>query len=185
VISGYRPNPDSSDSPGSVYSQQERWLRSKDDGRNPRRAFIQDLQRKLEEWIGAGNLIIIGMDANDNVRTGDVNRMLRTKGLMDVHASQHPHLATQATCNKNTQGIPVDGIWASPSLDCTAAGYLGFGEVLMGKTDHSIIWADFSKQNNSNLLLRCHYNPTGKVDSRPGPRMGRDKNLFSPVLVRC
>jgi hypothetical protein len=95
----------------------------------------------------AGDLLIIGMDANDNVRTGDVNKMLRTKGLLDVHAAQHPHLATQVTCNKNTQGIPVDGIWASPSLDCIAGGYLGFGKLLMGKTDHRAIWADFSYES--------------------------------------
>jgi hypothetical protein len=93
----------------------------------------------------AGNLIIIGMDANDNVRTGTINAMLRSQGLLDVHATRHPHLPTVATCNKNTQGIPVDGIWASsPSLDCLAADYYGFGELVIGKTDHRMIWANFS-----------------------------------------
>jgi hypothetical protein len=104
---------------------------------------MKDLQSKLESWMEQGNLILIGMDANDNVRTGDVNTMLRTQGLSEVHAAQHLHLVTQATCNKNTQGIPVDGIWASPSLESLAAGYYGFGEVLMGKTDHCAIWPDF------------------------------------------
>jgi hypothetical protein len=41
------------------------------------------------------------------------------------------------------QGIPVDGIWASPALNGLAAGYLGFGEVIIGKTYHRMIWADF------------------------------------------
>ena len=70
--------------------------------------------------------------------------MLQTLGLIDVHHSQHPHLPTTATCNKNNQDIPVDGIWASPSIDVIAAGYYGFGELVMGKTDHRMIWADFS-----------------------------------------
>ena len=87
------------------------------------------------------------MDVNDNVRTGDVNTMLQIQGLSEAHAAQHPHMPTQSTCNKNTQGIPVDGIWASPSLDCLAAGYYGYGEVLMGKTDHRAIWADFSYES--------------------------------------
>ena len=117
VISGYRPNPDPSDRPGSVYSQQERYLRSIHDDRNPRRAFIIDLKNALTTWAEEGNLFIIGLDANDNVRTGDVNAMLRSIGLVDIHHSQHPHLATVATCNKNTQSIPVDGIWASPSIE--------------------------------------------------------------------
>jgi hypothetical protein len=32
----------------------------------------------------------------------------------------------------------------SPSLECLAAGYYGFGELFIGKTDHRMIWADFS-----------------------------------------
>jgi hypothetical protein len=36
MISGYRPNPDCTDRPGSVYSQQERRLRDINDDRNPR-----------------------------------------------------------------------------------------------------------------------------------------------------
>jgi len=50
IISGYRPNPDSSDKTGSVYSQHERYLRSKNDNRNPRRAFVSDLKDALEKW---------------------------------------------------------------------------------------------------------------------------------------
>ena len=73
--------------------------------------------------------------------------MLRIAGLIDVHHAKHPHLSTASTCNKNTHDIPVDGIWASPSLDCVAAGYYGYGELLMGKTDHRMIWADFSYES--------------------------------------
>jgi hypothetical protein len=118
VVSGYRPNPDATDRTGSVYSQQERRLRILQDNRNPRRAFVKDLEVQLDSWITEGNLLLIGIDANDNIRTGDVNAMIRSRGLTDVHAAQHPHLPTECTCNKNTQGIPVDGIWASPSLKC-------------------------------------------------------------------
>jgi hypothetical protein len=139
VLSGYRPNPDSNDRPGTVFSQQERHLRSKHDDRDPQRTFIKDLEVQLDLWMTAGNLIIIGLDANDNVRTGPVSAMLRSKGLVEVHSAQHPQLPPRATCNKNTQDIPVDGIWASPSLECSSAGYLGLGEIIIGKTDHCLI----------------------------------------------
>jgi hypothetical protein len=76
VISGYRPNPDSTDRAGSVFSQQERYLRHIKDDRNPRRAFNQDLGKAIENWMSEGNLIVIGLDANNNVCTGDVNAML-------------------------------------------------------------------------------------------------------------
>ena len=59
VISGYRPNPDYTDRPGSVYSQQERSLREREDDRNPRKAFTQDLAKDLDAWTTAGNLIIL------------------------------------------------------------------------------------------------------------------------------
>jgi hypothetical protein len=95
----------------------------------------------------ACNLIIIGLDANGKVWTGPVNAMPRSRGLVDVHSAQHPHLPPRATCNKNTQAIPVDGRWASPSLDCSSAGYLGFGEIMIGKTDHCLIWANFTYES--------------------------------------
>jgi hypothetical protein len=123
VISGYRPNSDHADRTGSVYSQHKRRLRATGDNCNPRRAFIKDLSNQLELWMDEGDMIILGLDANDNVRTGDVNAMLQIKGLVDVHAATHPHLATESTCNKNTQEIPVDGIWATPALECISAGY--------------------------------------------------------------
>jgi hypothetical protein len=143
VVTGYRPNPDHTDRPGSVFSQQQRRLRTLKDDRDPRRAFIKDLEALIETWTTEGNLLIIGLDANDNVRTGAVNAMLRSKGLLDAHAAQHPHHPTEATCNKNKQDIPVDGIWTSLSLECSAAEYYGFGELIIGKTDHRMIWADF------------------------------------------
>ena len=147
IISRYRPNPDVANRTGLVYYQHERYLRSIQDDRNPRRAFVSDLKKELEKWSNEGNLFIIGIDANDNVRTGDVNAMLRSIGLVDVHHSQHPHLQPASTCNKNTQSVPVDGIWASPSIECQAAGYYGFGKLVMEKTDHRMIWADFSYES--------------------------------------
>ena len=147
VISGYRPNPDQSDRPGTVFSQHERYLRTINDFRDPRRAFIKDLETQLDIWIEEGDLLVIGLDANDNVRTGAVNAMLQSKGLTEVHSKRHPHLPSASTCNKNNKDIPVDGIWASPSLECIAAGYYGYGEIIVGKTDHRMIWADFTYES--------------------------------------
>ena len=133
VISGYQPNLDYNDRRGTVFSQQEQYLRSHNNNRNPQRAFVKDLEAQLDLWMREGNLIIIGLDANDNVQTGPVNAMLRSQGLVEVHSNQHPHLPTRATCNKNTRATLVDGIWSSPSLKCSAVGYLGFGEIVIGQ----------------------------------------------------
>jgi hypothetical protein len=110
--------------------------------------LLKDLETKLDTWTTMGNLIIIGLDANGNVRTGDVNAILRQHGLVvEVNLAQHPHLAPAATCNKNKQNIPINGLWASPSLEYVSAGYYKFSEVVIGKTDHRMIWADFSYES--------------------------------------
>jgi hypothetical protein len=152
IISGYRPNPDSSNKTGSVYSQHERYLWSIKDNRNPHRAFVKDLQADLKKWSDKGNQFIIGLDANGNVRTIDINCMMRQAGLVDIHHLRHPHLSTTATCNTNTQDIPVYGIWGSLTLDCVTARYYGSGELLMGKTDHRMIWADFLCESAFGLI---------------------------------
>jgi hypothetical protein len=61
----YRPNPDTQDKTGSVYSQPERHLQHIKDDRNSRRAFIKDLEKSIDQWMEDGNLLIIGLDAND------------------------------------------------------------------------------------------------------------------------
>jgi hypothetical protein len=114
---------------------------------DPRRAFIKDLETKLDNWMAAGNLIVIGLDANDSIRTGNMNAMLKTRGLVEIHSAQHPHIKPEATCNKNTHNTPVGSIWASPSLECLAAGYCRFREPIIGKTDHRMIWADLSYES--------------------------------------
>jgi len=119
------------------------------------------------------------MDANDNVRTGNVNAMLRSIGLVDTHHSRHPHLTAASTCNKNTQSVPVDGIWASPSLECCAAGYNGFGELLMGKTNHRMIWADFSY---SSLFGFKPPDPTYKAPQRLTLQDPRVVKRYNTVL---
>jgi hypothetical protein len=106
VLRGYQPNPDSNDCPGTVFSQQERHLRSQNDDRDPPRAFIKDLEAQLDLWMTAGNLIIIGLDANDNVRTGPVNAMLQSRGLVEVHSAQHPHLA-ELPATKTLKPFPL------------------------------------------------------------------------------
>jgi hypothetical protein len=73
VLSGYRPNPDSNDRPRTVFSQQQRHLSSQNDDRNPPCAYNKDLEVQLDLWMTAGNLIIIGLDANNNVWLGLMN----------------------------------------------------------------------------------------------------------------
>ena len=56
-----------------MFHQQARGLSKNDDHRNPVDALMEDLVNAIAEWKELGDHIIIGMDANEDVRTGTVN----------------------------------------------------------------------------------------------------------------
>ena len=60
--------------------------------------------------------MVLGIDANDNVRDGDVTKALREVGMFEAVVSNHKEKSVPATCATNTQRIPIDSIWTSPGL---------------------------------------------------------------------
>ena len=111
--------------------------------RNQRDAILEDIQKHIIRWQEEGDLIILGMDTNENIDRGPAAFARQCK-LIPVLQLVHPDLPMTATCNKNRQEIAVDGIWSSPSLEITQCGMAGFGEMQVGKTDHRILWLDIS-----------------------------------------
>ena len=89
VVSAYRP-PDTSNKDNSVMQQQYRYLKDKGrveengDTTNPRKAFYEDLRNEIEEWKEEGNQIIIGLDANEDVRTGATHRFFKDLGMEEA-----------------------------------------------------------------------------------------------------
>jgi hypothetical protein len=149
IISGYRPIEDNTNRPYTVFSQQEHYFNTiaiPSSYRNPRRAFYEDLDVCMRQWIDAGDLIILGLDANEDVHTGETREWITSWGLADVLATMHPHLDRVATCSKNHSCVPIDGFWASPSLQIEASGMTGFGE-LYPDSDHRILWADIKRES--------------------------------------
>ena len=142
IITGYRPNPDSSDSTSTVFSQHQQFLLAQNDDREPRLAFLEDLGTAIHEWQNLGDLLVLCLDANEPVRGGAICRFTRQWDLIDVHHNKHPDLSPTATCSKNSSEQPIDGIWVSRPLVICAAGYSGFDELLLTHTDHRLLWVD-------------------------------------------
>jgi len=71
--------------------QQTRRLRTVDDTYTHRDALIEDLRKAVKQGIEDGEHLITGMDANEDVRTGKLTKMLREQGLHDAILSKHPH----------------------------------------------------------------------------------------------
>ena len=145
IISGYRPTTNCRQSgPLQVGNQHETYFLSLDDDRPARAAFLADLEREASDWLRDGDLLVIGLDANEHVRQGDVHRFAQRLGLLDAHQGRHPYLPTAATCSKTRNNYPIDGIWISPALEVSAAGYLGFDDYPIGNTDHRLLWIDLT-----------------------------------------
>jgi hypothetical protein len=146
VITGYPPCVDYSDKPNSVFSQHERYCAKKKDECDPRRAFYEDLDYDMQVWLAAGNLIVLGLDANEHVWQGTTLEFIDKWGLVDVHTDRHSHLSTVATQDTNKNSVPVDGLWCLPGLPITAAGMTGFGELKINNADHRMVWVDIPNE---------------------------------------
>ena len=125
----------------TVYKQHLRYLRSQNDDRDPLKAFEADLEKTLAAWIEDGERILLGMDANQDVRSGSLSRMLAKLGMRDIILARHQAQGPPpATYERNESEVPIDGIFAN--FDCldVRCGYMDFGDGLPG--DHRTLWAD-------------------------------------------
>jgi len=116
-------------------------LRSTKDYRNPTTALQEDLKTAVLTWVEAGEHLIIGIDANENVQNGALTSMLRACGLHNMIHTKHPKLKNFPTFECSDNDTPIDAIMTTfPDSQTTRCGYLAFGEGLPG--DHRTLWAD-------------------------------------------
>ena len=99
IVSAYRPC--QSDGAGSVFRQHQRVLSASGDHRTPLVAFREDLRAEILAWKTDGDHLVIGMDANEDVRSGEINTLFQRLGLhdaiLDLHAGTSPPPLTIAT----------------------------------------------------------------------------------------
>jgi hypothetical protein len=50
----------------------------------PREALYEDLHRACSEWLTAGDQLIIGIDANEDVQTGQTAAFFQTLGMKEA-----------------------------------------------------------------------------------------------------
>ena len=126
IITGYRPVQDRSNRPNSVYSQHEKHFHDQKLLKEPRTAFLDDIERSIKQWINEGDQIVLGLDLNDDAWTSTAAQRIVSWGLHNTMTKTHPTLTKVATCNKNQREVPIDATWASPGIDIIAAGISGF-----------------------------------------------------------
>ena len=144
VISAYRPCTNNSDI-GSTYQQHLRYFRSMGNFADPRDLFLDHLATAIGEWQNDGDSIILGMDANQDIRAPSIKHFCDALHLSETVLSRHPTQPPIATYNRNQSDETIDGIFISSHLNPVACGYLAFEEGC--PSDHRAIWIDFSRHD--------------------------------------
>ena len=78
--------------------------------------FIRVLCKFLGDLRDEGNNVVLGMDANDNVRDGKVIKTLMEIGIFEAVVSNHGDESVPAAYATNKQQKLIDSIWTSPGL---------------------------------------------------------------------
>ena len=90
---------------------------------NPRIIFDDNLIIFLQRTLRKGDNIVPGIDMNEDVRSGKLAKQLKGLGLIDLILSTHLLEPPPATFNSNNGRIPIDALWATPSIKVTGAGF--------------------------------------------------------------
>ena len=80
---------------------------------NPRERLFSDLGKSINEWIAAGDQLLIMGDWNVDVREHHLTDFFEPHGIREVLLEKHGQNAPP-TCNMGSS--PIDGIWATSSL---------------------------------------------------------------------
>jgi hypothetical protein len=140
VITAYRPC--KSRGLTSTYIQQQRILVAKKVELCPRKKMINDLTTQINNWLEAGDQIILMIDLNDNILNSEASRQLQSIGLKEGITQRHDEKQIMSTCNRGNYAI--DGIFVSSTIMIQKGGYCPFN---IFPSDHRALWIDVTMSN--------------------------------------
>lgn len=105
---------------------------------DPIDCFDHDLMQFISSCMANGEQIILGIDANEDVRTGSFARNMHGLGLSDICTSRHG-IDPPPTYARGS--LPIDAIFVSASLLQSRCGYTKI------VSDHRVLWVDIPHQS--------------------------------------
>ena len=93
---------------------------------DPRVHFDDDLIDEIKTWMATGDMIILGNDMNEDVRTGKVALRLKESGLKDLILGTHPNSSPPATFHQKYTCTLIDTFYGTSTVEVFRAGYLLF-----------------------------------------------------------
>jgi hypothetical protein len=153
LVTAYRPC--ESGGTSTVFQQHSRALAKKGDFRNPRTAILEDLAEAIIEWKTLGDHVILAMDANEDVRFGEVNDTFSKAGLREIILDLHRDKSPPATYNRNTQRQKPSTVCEPP----VALHQRQEDTMLLAKAAHPTTGDCTSKQRTLPPLANAHPGP--------------------------
>jgi hypothetical protein len=102
----YRPCTPTGQGTGTVWEQHCHFFGEVD--RNPRKALLDDLAVEIAAWQLAGDVIILGMDANEDTRSRKLTQYFEDLNMKNTILDRHKHLSPPATHTRNKKCEPID-----------------------------------------------------------------------------
>ena len=160
VITAYRVSQLSATGAGPETSVMQQWRRLRAQGienPNPRQQMLDDLLTFAKTHEGAGNEVIIMMDANARIDDPDIDKFMDELNMYDLMADYLPD--TQPPTYQRGQH-KIDHIIGTIGVltAMTGAGILPFGEG--PRSDHAIIYVDLSLETLSGMTSQSLHDPT-------------------------
>jgi hypothetical protein len=141
MFSAYRPCLPSGSGVNTVYAQHACHLGTS--CKDPRSQLLIDLAEAIKACQEPGDIIILGMDINQDVTSRQIHQFFRELHLRNAITIHHPQSSPPATCHRNEHRVQIDGLYCSIDTVPVATGFLQFGEGT--PSDHRAMWADFRK----------------------------------------
>ena len=103
---------------------------------------MEEITAAIQAWMKEGDHVVLGLDANEDVRFGTVQKDLANVWKFEAIIRHHPTKSVPATCNKNLSRMLIDGIWTSPGVEVLRCGYLPFDSYDGFSSDHHVVGGD-------------------------------------------
>ena len=174
-ISVYRPCIPSTSAGSTTYDQHVRHIEAND----PRELLLNDLAEEIEKFQNKGDNIIIGMDANENVKGRRLKRFMDKLNLKDAVLSLHGE-ECPSTTESSDSNKPVDIIMCSVTLNPVYAGYDPDGGC---SSDHSWVWADFDPKELFGTDHQDYHQFVCKLNT-DDPRLAKTYTSESLKIIR-
>jgi hypothetical protein len=100
---------------------------------DPIELLDDELSKFIEQCLSNGEQLVVGIDANENVRDGTFTQRMREIGLVEICTHKHGMEGPPTYARGTT---PIDAIYVSQTLLGLACGYLPI------TGDHRILWLD-------------------------------------------